>query len=69
MLEPLLIAQLHAAEVQDRVLHCAGYSLSAAGFLAMNYRCQDARHQMNTGAGIADLRTSDHGEAGDFTRR
>ena len=55
MREPLLVAQLHPAEVEDAVLHGAGDALAAARLLALEQRRHDAEPKMQPGAGIADL--------------
>ena len=65
--EPLLVAKLHAAEVQHRILHRARHSLAPAALLAMKQGRQDARYQMDAGAGIADLGAGHHRETVDLT--
>src|SRR6185437_12417196 len=57
--EPLLIAQLHATQVQHAVLHRGIDLLPAAGGLALIERADDAERQMKTGAAVADLRAGD----------
>ena len=54
--EPLLVAQLDAAEVEHAVLHRGQHALAAAGALALVERAHDAERQMQAGAGVADLR-------------
>src|SRR5262249_29414723 len=63
MLEALLVAHLHAGEVQHTVLHGAGDALALAGHAAMIKSRDDAKRQMQAGTGIADLGASDEGRA------
>ena len=56
MLEPLLVAQFHAREIEHAVLHGAEHFLAPAGAGALIKRCDNAQRQMKPGAGIADLR-------------
>src|SRR5262249_11520654 len=63
VLEALLVAHLHAREVQNAVLHGAGDALALAGHAAMIEGRDDAKRQMQAGSGIADLRTRDEGRA------
>src|SRR3954468_3304615 len=55
VLEPLLVAQLDPAQVEHRVLHRALDPLAAAGLLALVERGEHAGHQVDAGAGVADL--------------
>src|SRR5262249_1916436 len=59
VLEPLLIAQLDAREIEHPVLHGAQHALAAAGADALIQRAGDAEGQMQTGAAVADLRAGD----------
>ena len=61
MLEALLVAHLHAGEVQHAVLHRAGNTLALARHAAMIERRDDAKRQMQAGTRIADLRAGDEG--------
>ena len=63
MLEPLLIAQLDAREVEHAVLHGAEHLLAAAGARTLEQRGDDAQRQMQAGARIADLRAGDERRA------
>src|SRR4029077_15529586 len=54
--EPLLIAQLHAAQIEHPVLHGGEYSLTAASGLALIERADDAERQMQPRAAVADRR-------------
>ena len=67
--EPLLIAELHAAEVEHRVLHRARDALAAAALLALDQGGQDAGDQVDAGPRIADLRAGHQRHAIDLTRR
>src|SRR5262249_21680169 len=59
MREPLLVAQLHAREIEHTVLHGAQHLLAAAGAGTLIERRHDAEGEMQPGAGIADLRAGD----------
>ncbi len=59
MLEALLIAQLHAAQIDHAVLHGAGDELALARMRAVIERRHDAERQMQTRAAVADLRAGD----------
>src|SRR4029077_1623973 len=59
VLEPLLVAQLDAREVEHAVLHGAQHLLAAAGALALDQGAGDAEREMEPGAGVADLRAGD----------
>ena len=69
VLEPLLIAQLDATEVQHRVLHRAGDALTAARLFTLEQRGEDAGHEMDAGARVADLRACHERHAVDFAGR
>src|SRR5262245_18765760 len=58
-LEPLLVAQFYAAEVEHTVLHGGQHLLPAAGAVTLVERADDAEGEMKPGAAIADLRASD----------
>ncbi len=47
--EPLLVAQLHAAEIEHAVLHRREHALAAAGGVALVERGDDAERQMQAG--------------------
>ncbi len=57
--ETLLIAQLHPRQIENTVLHRANHALPLAGMGALIERGDDAERQMQSGAGIADLRARD----------
>jgi hypothetical protein len=59
MCEPLLIAQLDAAQIQHAILHRHIDLLAAAGGVTMMQRAHDAQRKMQPGAGIADLGAGD----------
>ena len=61
--EPLLIPELHAAEVEDTVLHRRQNLLTATGRIALVERGDDTEREMQPGSGIADLRAGDHRRA------
>ena len=63
MLEALLVAQLHARQIEHAVLHGAEHLLAAAGADALIERADDAEREMQAGAGIADLRAGDERRA------
>src|SRR5688572_4085215 len=54
--ESLLVAKLHAAQVEHAVLHRREHLLSAACRLALVERSDDAQRQVQPGAAVADLR-------------
>jgi len=56
VLEPLLVAQFHPAEIEHTVLHGAEDALAAAGARALVERGADAEGEMQSCAAIADLR-------------
>ena len=62
-IEALLIAQLHAAQVQHAILHRGEHLLPASGRVALVERRDDAKRQMQPGAAVADLRTGDQRRA------
>jgi hypothetical protein len=51
--QALLVAHLHAAEVEHRVLHRAGHALALAGLLAADDGRQDADGQVHAGVAVA----------------
>src|ERR1700693_3061382 len=57
--EALLIAQLHARQIEHAVLHGAQHALAAAGAHALVERRYDAEGKVEPGAGIADLGAGD----------
>ena len=59
--EPLLVAELHPAQVEDGVLHRDLDSLPAAGVRALIERGQDPCDEVDAGARVADLRTGGRG--------
>src|SRR3954470_364149 len=59
MREPLLVAQLHPAEVEDAVLHGAGDALAAARLLALEQGGDDAEREVEARPRIADLSAGD----------
>src|SRR5207237_2835480 len=54
--EALLIAQLHAAQIEHAVLHRGEHLLSFSGGVALIKRGNDAECEMQAGAAVADLR-------------
>src|SRR6185436_13273269 len=54
--ETLVIAQAHADEVHDGVLHRDLDLLALAGRVALHERGEDADHAVHAGAGVADRR-------------
>ena len=65
-LQPLLVAQLDAAQVEHRVLHRRQHLLAAAAVRALVQRGDDAQGQVQPGAAVADLRAGDHRHAVDL---
>ena len=61
--EPLLIAQLHAAEIEHAVLHRGEHALTAARRVALVQGGDDAQRQMQSGSAVADLRAGDQRRA------
>ena len=59
MPEALLIAQLHAGKIKHTVLHGAEHLLTTAGAGSLEERRHNAKRQMQSGAGIADLGAGD----------
>src|SRR5581483_10715533 len=64
-----LIAELHAAEIEHRILHRAGDALAAPGFFTLEQRRQNAGDQVDAGARVADLRAGDERHAIDLAGR
>ena len=56
VLEPLLVAQLDAREIEHAVLHRREHALAAAGAVALVECAHDAEGEVQPGAEIADLR-------------
>src|SRR5262245_18321353 len=52
----LVVAQAHADQVDDRVLHRDLDPLALAGEVALHERGKDADHAVHAGAGVADRR-------------
>src|SRR5712672_2129437 len=63
MREALLVAQLDARQVEHAVLHGGEHLLAAPGAQALVERAHDAEGEMQTGAGVADLRAGDQRRA------
>ena len=61
--EPLLIAQLHAAQVEHAILHRGEYALTAARGVALVQGRHDPQRKMQSGSAVADLRTGDERRA------
>ena len=61
--QPLLIAQLHAAQVQHRILHGDRHALPAAALLPVQQRGENAGHEVNAGARVANLGAGDERHA------
>src|SRR5262249_1539763 len=59
VLEPLLVAQFYAGEIEHAVLHRAQDLLAAAGALALDQRTADAKGEMKPRTAVADLRAGD----------
>src|SRR5262249_40947989 len=56
MFEALLVAQFHAREIEHTILHGAQHLLPAPGARTLVKRGADTERDVNTHAGIADLR-------------
>src|SRR6185437_1810142 len=54
--EPLLVAQLHAAQIEYAILHRGEHALAASGRVALVERRDDAERQMQPRSAVADLR-------------
>ena len=67
--QPLLVAQLHPAEVENTVLHRTGHALAAPTLIALIERCHNAESQVQPGAGIADLSARHQRHPVELTRR
>src|SRR5262249_2418249 len=63
VLESLLVAQLDPAKIEHTVLHGGEHPLAAAGADALIKRRNDPKREMQTSAGIADLRAGDERRA------
>src|SRR4029077_9289109 len=61
--EPLLIAQLHAAEIEHAVLHGREHALATAGRVALVQSGDDAQGEMQSGSAVPDLRTGNERRA------
>src|SRR2546421_11160149 len=61
--EPLLVAQLHARQVQHAVLHGGRDPLSPPGHGALVECGDDAERQMQPGTAVTDLRAGDQGKS------
>jgi hypothetical protein len=57
--EALLIAQLHAAQIEHAILHRGEHALTAARRVALVQSRHDAERKMQSGSAVADLRTGD----------
>src|SRR6476659_6633321 len=58
--EPLLIAKLHAAQVEDRLLHGDLDTLSTTGVRALVQRGENPRDEVDSGTRVTDLSTGRH---------
>ncbi len=63
MREALLVAQLHAAQVQHAILHRGQHLLPPPRMRALIQSGHDTKRQMQSAAGIADLRACDERRA------
>src|SRR5690606_1398720 len=63
VLETPPVAQPHAAEIEHAVLHGGEHLLAAAGSVALIKCGDDAEREMETRAGVADLRAGNDGRA------
>src|SRR3954468_16126216 len=63
VLEALLVAQLHAAEVEDAAAHRDLHALAATRVRALVQRGADRAEQVDRVARVADLRAGDDGRA------
>ena len=61
--QALLVAQLHAAEVEHRVLHGGQHFLPASAAVALKQRGHNAQSQVQAGARVANLRAGYQGGA------
>src|SRR5437899_5241879 len=59
MLEAFLVPQLHAAQIQHRILHRHGHFLAFAGLRTADQRGQDADREMHAGIAVAERRSAD----------
>ncbi len=59
MIEPLLIAQLDAAQIQHRILHRHRHFLAFAGLRAADQRGQQADRQVHSGIAVTQRRPAD----------
>src|SRR4029453_6909501 len=60
VLQALLIAQPDTRQVEHTILHGAQHALAASGAVALVERRHDAEGEVQPGARIADLRSSDN---------
>ncbi len=58
-IQALLVAQLHAAQVEHAVLHRHGHALALAGLLAADVGREDADRQVHAGVAVAQRRGAD----------
>src|SRR4029077_15485173 len=58
--EPLLVAKLDPAQVEDRLLHGDLDTLSTAGVRALVQRGQNPRDEVDSGTRVTDLSTGRH---------
>src|SRR5258705_5793551 len=63
-LEPLLVAELHAAEIQHRFLHGHEHPLALAGLLALQEGGEDADQEVVAGVTVAERAAADCRNAG-----
>ena len=57
--EPLLVAQLDAAEIKHPILHGDQHFLAVPSGVALEQRSDDTERKMQASPGIADLRACD----------
>src|SRR5881409_3666825 len=68
-LEPLLVAELHAAEIQHRFLHGHEHPLALAGLLTLHEGGEDADQEVHAGVAVAERGAADRRRAVPEARR
>src|SRR5438309_11925585 len=67
--QTLLVGKVCASKIQHGNLHRTGDSLSPSGSFTLKKRGENACHEVDARAGVADLRARDHRESTDLTGR